>query len=416
MKIQTMLCAMIAALAVCTAAIAAEPLKVGVMAPYTGPASRTGEEYKNGALMALEELRAEGQVPVTIDGEKRDIEFVWVDSESSPEKAVKAFQDAVNREGVEIMVNGWHGSVALALIDIVAQYNMIFFGHLGAPGAISQKIIEKGYRHWFKGMPDPGMLAGGYADPIDYFIKEGKWTPASKKLAICVEDTDWGRAWGDGFAKAMEAYGWEIAVRDVVPFEETEYTSLLAKYKAAGVSVVAFSLSSNLASSGFTKQFDAAEINGLLVADGLGWYSDWYELTGASSNYSVSADSQYVITDEQREWTERYAKMWGHEPGLSPAGSSYDYLVMLVKGLNQAGTLDFDKLSDTLLNLEHRGIWHYYAFAKTAGDHAIAPYEVKAGAFMEGYFQPMVQRMDGKAKVIWPLEYAEAEFVAPPAK
>ena len=404
----------VAAVAFDSWASAAEPIKMGVMAPYTGGASRTGEEYRNGALMARDELRAIGMLPVMIDGEMRDVEFVWVDSQSSPEKAVKAFQSAVTREGVEIMVNGWHGSVGLAVIDIAAQYDIIHFGHLGAPAAISHKIIENNYRHWFKGMPDPSWLAGGYADPIEHFIEVGKWTPKSKKMAICVEDTDWGQAFGDGFTTIMEAYGWDIVERDVVPFGETEFTSLLAKYKAKGASLVAYSLSANLSSSGFVKQYGAAEYDGLLVADGLGWYPDWYELAGDASNYVISADSQYIINEEQEKWAKRYEAIYGHAPGLSPAGSSYDYLVMLVKGLNKAGTLGFDTLSDTLLHLEHEGVWHYYSFAKEAGDRAIAPYEAQAGPFMKGYFQPMVQRMDGKTYVIWPLEYAQKEFEAPP--
>jgi branched-chain amino acid transport system substrate-binding protein len=394
-------------------ASAANPLKVGVMAPYTGPASRTGEEYKNGANMALHDLRAIGQLPVQIDGAMRDIELFWVDEQSSPEKAVKALQDAVQREGVEIMVNGWHGSVALGIIDIEAQYPMIHFGHLGAPSSISEKIIKNGYRHWFKGMPTSGSMGANYADPITYFVSEGKWKPKSKKIAICVEDTDWGREWGKGFAEGLAAKGWEVVDQDVVKLDETEFTSLLSKYKSKSVSLVAYSLSGSLASSGFVKQFHNSGIDGLLIADGLDWYPDWYQLTGDDSNFTISADSQFTITPEQQEWVDRFTKMFGHEPALSPAGSSYDYIVMLVKGLNKAGTTNFDKLSDTLLNLEHRGIWNYYAFAKKPGDHAIAPYEVKAGAFMEGYMEPMVQHMNGKANVIWPLQYKQADFVAP---
>ena len=36
------------------------------------------------------------------------------------------------------------------------------------------------------------------------------------------------------------------------------------------------------------------------------------------------------------------------------------------------------------------------------------------GEFMKGFFFPMVQLMDGKAQVIWPLEYAKAQFQEPP--
>ncbi len=56
---------------------AGEPVKVGVLGPFTGPASRTGDDVRKGVEMALEGARAAGEVPVTIDGSKRDIEIVW---------------------------------------------------------------------------------------------------------------------------------------------------------------------------------------------------------------------------------------------------------------------------------------------------------------------------------------------------
>jgi branched-chain amino acid transport system substrate-binding protein len=59
-------------------------------------------------------------------------------------------------------------------------------------------------------------------------------------------------------------------------------------------------------------------------------------------------------------------------------------------------------------------VWNYYQFAREAGPHALAPGEVMTGNFMEGFFFPAVQLMDGEARLVWPLEYAKAEFQAPP--
>ena len=56
-------------------------------------------------------------MPLTIDGKKRDVEIVWVDSQSSPETAVRADTDAITRQGVEFFISGWHSSVAMALIE-----------------------------------------------------------------------------------------------------------------------------------------------------------------------------------------------------------------------------------------------------------------------------------------------------------
>lgn len=394
-------------------AASAEPLKVGVMGPFSGPSARIGEEIQNGTRMAAEDARDAGELPVVVDGEKRDFEFVWVDSESSPEKAVKAFQDAISRQGVEIMLNGWHGSVGLAMIDIIATYDMIHFGHLAAPEDISQKIVENNYSHWFKGWPAPKTMSGLYVTAVQDFIEEAQWTPENTRAAVVVEDTDWGRTWGEAIVKSLEDNGWKVIAEDVVKADETKHQALLTKYKAGDVSLVAFTLNAPAAAAAFVKQHYNAGLDGLLLADGLGWFSNWYEMTGAASDYTLSMDSPRAITSEQKEWSKRYEEKFGYAPAAASGGHAYDYARMLIRGMNKAGTLEKKTLSDALLNTEQEGVWHFYSFAKEAGDGAIAPYEVKVGKFMEGFAFPMVQHYDGDAYVVWPPSHAEGEFRAP---
>src|SRR5690625_3008814 len=81
--------------------------------------------------MAVEEAAQQGLLPVMVDGAERDLGLVWVDSESSPEKAVRALADAVNREGVEIMVSGWHSSVAMAVSEAEIGMGIVHIGHGG---------------------------------------------------------------------------------------------------------------------------------------------------------------------------------------------------------------------------------------------------------------------------------------------
>src|SRR5690606_4644808 len=116
------------------------PVKIGCLAPFTGPSSRTGENIRQATMMAIEDARAEGEVPLTIDGEKRDIEIVLVDDQSDPEKGVRALRDAVSREGVEFMINGWHSSVAMATMDVEADLGIVHLGNLGESQSIAEKI------------------------------------------------------------------------------------------------------------------------------------------------------------------------------------------------------------------------------------------------------------------------------------
>ncbi|HEV2501826.1 MAG TPA: ABC transporter substrate-binding protein [Mesorhizobium sp.] len=401
-------------LAACMSASAQEQeLPVGVVGPFTGPTARIGQDIRNGTEMAIQDATAAGELPVVVDGTPQRLKLVWVDDESSPEKAVKAFQSAVANSDIKLLLNGWHGSVGLALIDIVDSYKMLSFGNLAAPEDIANKINEKHYTHWFKGWPAPRSMSGLYVDAVEDFIAAGKWTPSNKVAAIVVEDSDWGRTWGDAILAALQSKGWDVVSRDVVKADESEFSALLTTYRAKNASFVAFSMNSPASAAAFVKQFYNTGLKALLAADGLGWSSEWYQMTGEASDYVISMDSPRVITDQQREWSQRYHAAYGSDPAPASAGHAYDYTRMLIKGLKAAGTLDRAKLSEALLNQEYRGVWQFYAFAKTAGDHAISPYEVKAGPFMEGFSFPMVQYLGGEAKVVWPEKYRQAEFSAP---
>lgn len=392
------------------------PLVIGSMGPFTGPASRTGDEFKNGVAMAIEDARADGTLPLVIDGVERDIEVVFIDSQSSPEKAVKAVTDAITRQGVQFICNGWHSSVAMAVMDAEAPFNIVHIGHLGESQSISEKMLKdpEKYRGWFKGWPAPPKFAGLYGPPLKHFIESGKWKPANMKAAVLVEDTDFGRGWGEALVNSLSEAGFEVLPYDVTALDETEFTPLLLKYKAQQVSLVGMTSTGNVSVSNFVKQFRQQQLKALLIAHGLGWFSEWYELTGDASDYAVAIDSPHVIAPWQQEWVDRYKAKFGIDPGIAASGLTYDYFRMGLEVLKTAGTLDFDTLVETTRAMKYKGVWNLYDFADEPNERALAQNEVMVGDFMEGFFFPMVQFKGGKAYIVWPLEYAQKEFEAPP--
>ena len=397
-------------------AAAADSIKIGVMGPHSGPAARVGQDVQEGVQFALEEARAAGDLPVMVDGEARDIEVVWVDSESSPEKGVRAIRRAITEDQVDLLMFGWHSSVGLAVIDVSAEYGTIHFGSLPATDGISTKIIDEGYTHYFKGWPVIGAMAEQYVVALNDWKEQGLWDPEVKKAAILIEDSDWGRGWGNSITTRLTEAGWEVVSEDVTKMDETGFGSLMTKYRALGATLVGFTYNNPASVYAAVKAHADAGLEGMLFAEGLGWFTEWYQGTGDAANYAVSMDSPRALTDTQMDWLARFNASYDHDAAPAIGGHAYDYARMLILGLAEAGTLDSEKLSDVLLNLEHTGIWHHYAFAKTAGDGAMAPYEVKTGPFMKGFSFPMVQYYNGESKVIWPPEYAQGEFQAPPTQ
>ena len=399
-----------------TQAVAAEPIKIGVMGPHSGPSARVGEDIKNGVNMGREEARAAGDLPVTVGGEKRDFEFVWVDSESSPEKGIRAVRRAITEEKVDLLMFGWHSSVGLAVIDVSAEYNKIHFGPLPATSGISEKIIKNNYTHYFKGWPVIGAMAEQYVVALNDWKAKGLWDPKVKKAGVLVEDSDWGAGWGASIKKKLVESGWEIIGEDVTKMDETAFGPIMTKYRALGATLVGFTFNNPASVYAAVKAHADAGVPGMLFADGMGWFPEWYKGTGDAASYAVSMDSPRAITDKQKAWMKRYRDKFGSDASPASAGHAYDYTRMLAKGLAKAGTLDTKKLSDTLLNLEYTGTWQHYAFSKKEGDHAMAPYEVKTGPFMKGFTFPLVQYYNGESKVVWPEEFAGDKFRPPPQK
>src|SRR3546814_8639333 len=70
--------------------------------------------------------------------------------------------------------------------------------------------------------------------------------------------------------------------------------------------------------------------------------------------------------------------MFGEEPSLAPAGQQgYDYMTVGLKVLQEAGSLDYEKLVETARAIDHQGIWQHINFAEEKGENALCPGEVQ---------------------------------------
>ena len=112
-------------LAGCTqnqAAIAPAPVaKIGVVASMTGPASATGKDMWQSALIAADEINAQGGVYVQEFGRNVTIELVQGDDESTREGGQKAVSKLISSDGVAVLVGGFSSAVTSAHQPMVAD-------------------------------------------------------------------------------------------------------------------------------------------------------------------------------------------------------------------------------------------------------------------------------------------------------
>lgn len=385
--------------------------KVGVIAPFTGPAARTGEEFKNAIAMAF------GEINYKVGDYK--IEFVWADDESDAEKGARAYEQAIVKDKIDVGFMDWHSWVSVSCMDIAAKYKMPHFFSFGAGDAINEKIkgdYQK-YKYWVgKAWPTASLLTKAYVETVEEAIKNKTWTPRNKKCAIYGVDNDWGRNFGKAIGQQFKDAGWTVTSEAWVGIGETDFYPMLSKLKKEDVSLIAGTMSDPSSIAAFIKQTRETKLKSLIISDGLGWVGEWYNLVGSASDYVLDQIPQWT-TPAAKKFRDDYKAKYGYEPGPSAAGMCYDWSKFFIKVMNKT--------------LETYGDLSTESFRKVADEYVIPgkitytdgiihkEYKYTPESFpdpvvdQQHYVFPVIQYFGGQGKMVWPGAWKEQELKIP---
>jgi branched-chain amino acid transport system substrate-binding protein len=385
---------------------------LGILGPFSGPSARTGEEFKGSVNMAMD----------AIDWKIGDytMEVVWIDSQSDPAKATQAYEQAVVQDGIQAGIINWHSSVAVACMEITAKYKVPHFFGFGATEVVNEKFNSDPdkYGYWmYKGWPTPKKLSVSYVQALENAIDEGLWTPDEKTVAIYGEDTDWGRSFGNGIQEQLEAAGWETVAVDYFPIDQTEFYPLHNKLKQLDPAVIAGTSTAPPSLSAFIKQADEVGLKSLIIADGLGWVGEWYNLTGSSSNYVIDQIPGWA-TDEGKQYAKDFEARFGIKPSPSSGGLSYDaanmFIAVAEQTLADKGELTSEAIYEWVKDNFWEGEWSFKD-GIVMNEYAATPDTVPDPVVGDGYYIfPVLQYFDGEGKIIFPPEWAVQDLQPKP--
>lgn len=389
----------------------AETLKLGVVAPLTGPSARVGQEMQGAAQMAFDE------VGNTIG--KYDVELIWIDSESNPEKALRSYEKAILRQSIDAGLLSWHSSVGVALMESAARNRVPHFFGIGGTATINEKYHKNPERYSYyigKGWPTPYKTTQGYAEVLEGAIKEGKWSPKAKKIAIFGEDTDWGRSFGNGLRDQFTSAGWEVVMETYFQAAETDFFPLLTKMRDEGVSIMAGTIPHPTSQAAFIKQSREIDMNAILIVDALGETGDWYKLTKDASDFILDNRPMWT-TAEGKKFATDFEKRYGFAPGPAAAGLSYDwtknFILLANETLKAEGKLDRKTLYKTGVEKVRTGkiVFPGHVVMKNYKYTEANFPDCEAGADFFAF--PVIQYNKGKGYVIYPDAVKEANLIIP---
>jgi branched-chain amino acid transport system substrate-binding protein len=193
-----------AASALGTRASAADPIKIGLSAAFSGPNAAAGQAMQRGADLALEEINAAGGVL------GRQLALVIRDNEHKLDRGVAQTRELIEREGCAAILGSQGSFIGLAVIDTIHELKVPWFAL--AVGGVG--IIENGRKpnYMFR-------VATNDREVAKFLVNYAQDKLGAKSFAILNEDTGWGVPAIDDLRAALKTRNLEPASVDKIKSE-----------------------------------------------------------------------------------------------------------------------------------------------------------------------------------------------------
>lgn len=311
----------------------AGPIKLGMIAPFSGSESAFGDYMKNGAQLAVDEFNANGG----IDGRK--LELVVEDGACDATTAVAAANKLVT-EGISVSVGGYCSGSTLPTLPIFdsAKIPMVI------PAANSNKLVDAG-------LPGVFLINGTGTQQAQAAVKYAQKT-GIKSVATVDDSTAYSVDLAKSFAEQAKAAGLTVPFTSTVTPGESDYSAVatqLAKQQPEMVYWTGYYQEGGL----IVRQATDAGFKGeFLVGDGS---VDAKFAQIAGKGYTDKVLGTFTQTPDMLTgadtWIADYKKLAGAEPGPYST-QSYDAVRVAAQAIKDAGGTDFDKVVAGLKGLK----------------------------------------------------------------
>ncbi len=367
----------------------AQTIKVGAVVPLTGRYAALGAQVRAGYEIAVQQLNAAGGV--TVGGKKMQLELTLLDDESDPTKSV-ARLETLATQGVVAYLGG-AGSDLHAAAASIGDKNKI--PYLGVAFAF-HGIHKQGLRYLFSPFPKSPDLTKETFVFLDALIPAPE---RPRKVSLILERTDWGKEMGSLWETLAKQNNYQVVASGEYAPGAKDFSDLILKAKAAGAEAL-FTLPSPPDGMTMVKQMKELDFSPkasvfIRASDPPVW------------SQNLGKDGDYVLLSPGWHYAARYPKVAelneAHQklfkrPADPLVGPSYACIQILADAIPRAGALDRDKIRD--------------AIAATNMTTVVGPVRFRSDGTGEVtvFFQ---QWLKGKQELIWPKEFATAQFGYP---
>jgi len=344
MQVSTKFIPFAIALAFAGTASAQQVVKLGHVAPISGPSAHLGKDNENAARMAVDELNAKG---FAINGQKVTLQLISEDDGADPKQGT-----AVAQKLVDAKVNGVIGHLnSGTTVPASKIYNDAGIVQI-SPATTAPQYTAQRFPGAFRVVASDvklGSVLGKYATD----------TLKVKTIAIIDDRTTYGQGVADQFAKGVKAPGVRVVGREFTSDKATDYTAILTSIKAKKPDLIFFGGMDSVAGP-MLKQIKALGIEARFMGgdgmctDALGRLAG----PGLGEGKVICAEAGGVKGAQEKvmeDFRARYKKKFNMDVQLY-APYVYDSVMVMTTAMQNAKSSDPAKYLPELKKIKYEGV------------------------------------------------------------
>lgn len=343
-----------------TAHASGEPIPIGQAAPLTDFAAADGVEFRNGLILACEEINTLGGVL------GRPLEAHFEDTKQMGDATnVQAVQRLIDRHAVHAVINGYNLGSGSAVQDVIADAGIIYLhndtsrGH----GVVVESDPER-YFGSFQSDPSETWYGTGLLKFLGGLEQDGSFKRSNNKMAIILSAGTYASNIANTVRDGAAAYGWDISLYETVNVPTSEWGPTLAKIRQdpPAVIVVTHYFPADLAQ--FMVQFMNNPTPSLVYMQYGPSVKSFRDIAGQAANGVVFSTVIGALQDEmglefERRYKARFGVDAGHNSGMQSYNGAWIWAIAaaLAGGSGEPGNdAQNRKVADRIRSLIFRGV------------------------------------------------------------
>lgn len=382
-------------------------LRIGLVAPITGPYSGDGQEMIRGAELAVEEVNSSGGVLGA------DLEIVTADvTDLSPQNYVKAAQRLTGQENVAAVFCGYCSNES-AEFRTYADAGVPMF-HINTLQDNVDYVVENNIPNIYEACPTEIWYGKGFVPLMQQWIDSGTWKPSARTAAVVTSNDAYSISIANALSKEIKSIGWTVPIFEQVTAPTADWGPVLAKIRdqPPGLIFVTDYIPGDLAS--FAKQFASAPTPSLLYQQYGPSVPEYLKLAGDAANGVIWSTTIGTLPDELgAAFLDRYRQKFDAEAGLSQAGAQFDMIRLWARAAAQSNDpYDFEHVNELIADIIFRGVNGTYRFSPES--HVVMPYPDEASDPSLAMAHLTYQIQDLNQVPISPTPYTSGRLELPP--